>query len=341
LPLVSVLIPFKSPGDFFEDCLISVVNQSLKNFEVVLISDEADSQALSIANNFRSAFPHLIKIFSSPGKGIVEALNFGIEQCSASLIARMDADDIMLPNRLLIQSKYLNDNPEISILGTQVKHIDERGIEIVGRNSYVVGRENLRAALLNGCELAHPTVMFRKNIIQTLSGYRKQFQYAEDYDLWLRAREITQIDNLEQVLLLYRLHSNQSSNVYTSEQTIATRAAIISSKIRANEIHADSDCPEANETLSDWVSKISLKLPEYSDAYKFREIIKFNSTQKRTMHDLLWVSARSNSRLGIKKILPYIIKAFAIRPLHTIAKVFKIIARRIYFNLREKRKKDV
>jgi len=320
---------------------MSVANQSLKDFEVVLISDEADSQALNIATNFRRAFPHLFKIFSSPGQGIVEALNFGIEQCSADLIARMDADDIMLPNRLLIQSRYLNDNPEISILGTQVKHIDERGIEIEGRNSYVVGQENLRTALLHGCELAHPTVMFRKNIVQKLSGYRKQFQYAEDYDLWLRAREITQIDNLAEVLLLYRLHSNQSSNVYTSEQTIATRAAIISSKIRANEIHADSDCPEANQTLSDWVSKISLKLPEYSETYKFRELIKFNGSQKRTMHDLLWASARSNSRLGMKKFLPYIIKAFAIRPLNTMIKVFKIVARRIFFDLREKHKKDV
>ena len=335
-----MLIPFKSPGDFFEECLTSVVNQSLKDFEVVLISDEADSRALHIATNFRSAFPHLIKLFSSPGQGIVDALNFGIEQCSADLIARMDADDIMLPNRLLIQYSHLEANPEVSILGTQVKHIDERGFEVVGRNSYVVGQNNLRMALLHGCELAHPTVMFRKSIIQKLSGYRKQFQYAEDYDLWLRAREVTQIDNLEVISILYRLHSNQSSNVFTSEQTIATRAAIISSKIRANEIHANSDCPAENQTLSDWVSEVSLKLPEYSDAHTFGMYFRLNNHQKRILHDLLWASVRRNSRFGVKKFLPYLVKAFAIRPLNTTKKVLKLIVRRIYFIVREKYKND-
>jgi glycosyltransferase involved in cell wall biosynthesis len=317
------------------------LDQTFLDFELVVIANGSAAKDIASAVRKWAGYDPRMSVFTTEVRHLNFSLSLGLHHTRAPLVARMDADDIMLPNRLLIQSRYLNDNPEISILGTQVKHIDERGIEIEGRNSYVVGQENLRTALLHGCELAHPTVMFRKNIVQKLSGYRKQFQYAEDYDLWLRAREITQIDNLAEVLLLYRLHSNQSSNVYTSEQTIATRAAIISSKIRANEIHADSDCPEANQTLSDWVSKISLKLPEYSETYKFRELIKFNGSQKRTMHDLLWASARSNSRLGMKKFLPYIIKAFAIRPLNTMIKVFKIVARRIFFDLREKHKKDV
>jgi hypothetical protein len=122
----------------------------------------------------------------------------------------MDADDVAIQGRLAAQFCYLEQHPEVGVLGTQAWSIDESGKR--GRWYRVpTGTTNVRKALETSSPLIHPTVMMRRELVLSVGGYRPMFDTAEDYDLWLRLSRLTELDNLDAFFLLYRRHSLQQT----------------------------------------------------------------------------------------------------------------------------------
>jgi cellulose synthase/poly-beta-1,6-N-acetylglucosamine synthase-like glycosyltransferase len=188
-PRVSILLPCRNASATIDECVGSIVSQSLRDFEVVAIDDQStDDTRLKLREIARQ--DSRFRVFCSPRPGLVPSLNFGLERATSDCIARMDADDRMHPRRLELQHRYLEDNVQVSALGSRVKVFSEDGVT-----------EGLRAYLLwlNGCiseeaiardiylesPLAHPSVMFRRKAIIDAGGYREG-PFPEDYDLWLR-----------------------------------------------------------------------------------------------------------------------------------------------------------
>ena len=127
--------------------------------------------------------------------GLVPSLNRGLAVSRAQLVARLDADDIAKPQRLERQSQYLDNHPEIGLVGTWADKIDEQG-SVKGALTPPTQSEELAALLTRTNPFVHSSVMMRKSVLQTVGFYRPAFQGAEDYDLWMRISEVTNIANL-------------------------------------------------------------------------------------------------------------------------------------------------
>lgn len=188
---------------YLECALQSVADQTLKNYELVLVEDGtigADLQA--VINRFRSS----IKIKSVPlkqNKGLATALNAGISNCKNELIARMDADDIMLPNRLEKQLEYFRQNPHTDILGSWAYDIDAEGNKLSLRKVPATHQKIMK--YIWTCPLIHPSVMFKKQSLLNVGLYNESIARRQDYELWFRcAAAGLQFANIPEPLLLYR-----------------------------------------------------------------------------------------------------------------------------------------
>jgi hypothetical protein len=217
-------------GRFFAAALDSILSQTGVDFEVICVADDADPHASRVLAEFSAIQPKL-RVFPNNGSGIADALNWGLASARGELIARMDADDISLPHRLSTQAAYLEMHPEIGVLGTQAIVIDESG-ERKGRAHVPVGPRHVFAYLQTGNPLIHPTVMMRRRLLSKVGGYRRSFESAEDYDLWLRLSEHTIMDNLDAAFLLHRRHAGQVTAQVQFRQARLATLAVVSHNIR-------------------------------------------------------------------------------------------------------------
>jgi glycosyltransferase involved in cell wall biosynthesis len=207
-PKVSVVIPIHGNPAFLEDALRSIYSQTYKNIEIIAVLDRADPWVREFLLSESQIHPILVIGSSAPG--ISAALNLGITNSSSQYIARFDSDDLMYANRIESQVDFLESNPNVVCLGTQIDFIDSDS-KFIRRSNYPLASPDIEKWLsLRNC-IAHPSVMFRKVIIQNAGGYRSFFNSTEDYDLWLRLVEFGSICNLPGVLNGYRVSTLQST----------------------------------------------------------------------------------------------------------------------------------
>lgn len=219
----SVLIPAKGDCPYLDETLRSLLFSSIAPSEILIVDDGVEPTYLI---RIAKMFPGLtIKIIKNLGLGLVDALNTGIKNASFEYIARLDGDDLVLPNRFSEQLEFLNSHPNVAAVGTQVIFIDHKGIEF-GKSHYPVGLVSKDQNFHKKCLLAHPSVMYRKSSVIRAGNYRKifsnnQMDLAEDFDLWLRLSIIGELWNLESYLLKYRQHPNQISRKFSEPQMMA------------------------------------------------------------------------------------------------------------------------
>lgn len=189
---VSIILPFYNSAPTFEECLESILAQSFSDFELLAIDDGSIDDSALIAQKYSDLDRRITLL--QPGRiGLVAALNLGLSRASGALIARMDADDVMCPERLEAQSAYLADHPEIALVSCLVRVFPESTLRDGFReyekwlNSCVTPRE-IADNLYVESPHAHPSVMFRRDVVVGLGGYRSG-DFPEDYELWLRMAE--------------------------------------------------------------------------------------------------------------------------------------------------------
>ena len=230
-PSMSVIVPVRNSERYISESVNSVLSQTFADFELLVIDDGSSDATEAILAEFQKADPRL-KVFKNPGAGLVDALNHGIARASSELIARMDADDVCLPDRLQRQYDYLGVHPEIAAVGTQVRFIDEHGALTDEKIRLPESPQTIAEMLLKGCCLRHPTVVIRREALERLGGYRQELAYAEDYDLWLRMSEHYALANLPETLLLYRVHAAQISEQKEWSQRLARNLALLAANER-------------------------------------------------------------------------------------------------------------
>lgn len=188
----SVLLPVRNAINTLDDCIASISTQSISNFEVVAVDDGSTDGSLERLRDQARRDPRW-RVVSTPPLGVVAALNTGLGHCTNERIARMDADDVMLPERLERQCAMLDHNPDIAVVGSRVE-LMETDVTADGFREYLRWQNACvtpqRIALSRYIEspLVHPSVMFRRKIVLRHGGYRDG-QFAEDYELWLRLLE--------------------------------------------------------------------------------------------------------------------------------------------------------
>ena len=216
LPQISVILPIYNGEMYLAEAIDSILSQTYHDFELIIINDCSSDRTPEILSTYTD---DRIRIVNNPSNlKLSRSLNKGIELARGQLIARMDADDISLPERFEKQIAFLERNPEIGVVGSQLKKIDENG-NFSGYISRELLPEILRWELFFGPPLGHPSVMMRADILKTVGGYSNDLLVAVDYELWTRLIKITRFANLPEPLVLYRKHPETMSSKYHLEQS--------------------------------------------------------------------------------------------------------------------------
>ncbi len=204
-PLVSVIMAtFNEPEKYIKDAIESILNQTFSNFEFIIIDDSTNPDTINAINTYKSD-SRVIILRAETRMGFVRSLNEGLKVAKGQYIARMDADDISLKNRLAIQIEYLDSHKKIDVLGGNMQIINESGI-IVSQRNYPNNKLLLYFSTIFRSPVAHPTVMFRRSIIDNQLFYNEDFLKAEDLDFWFRLRNKGfTIANLSCNLLSFRI----------------------------------------------------------------------------------------------------------------------------------------
>jgi glycosyltransferase involved in cell wall biosynthesis len=220
-PLISVVMPVYNGERFLAEAIESILNQTLRNFEFIIVDDASTDNTPVILEQYSQKDRRIISHRKHDNEGIVVALNTGLKLAHAKYIARMDQDDISLPERLDEQVGYLELHPEVGLLGSQISFLDQDGIRSPTIVSYPGDDLSIRWAALFYNPFAHPAMMFRRALlIEHALSYDPAFQNGEDYHLWSRMLRYTSAANLKDVLLLYRLHSEGMSQANREAQRI-------------------------------------------------------------------------------------------------------------------------
>ena len=209
-PAISVCMPFYNVEHYIEEAIESVLNQSFRDFELILINDGSTDTSVQIAQKYTD---ERIFLINNP-HGFIDSLNAGLDRAKGKYIARMDADDKMHPDRLLIQYNYMEYNPEIAACGAGLKRFgaseavyipmildsDEIELAFTKANCFTIG-------------------VIRADFLRTHNiRYNKRFIYAEDYRLWVDIILAGgKLCNLPQILYYYRVHDKQISVVFDDQ----------------------------------------------------------------------------------------------------------------------------
>ncbi len=214
-PAVSVLLPCRDAAQWLGECLDSLFVQSLSNFEVIAVDDGSTDDTLALLRS-RARLERRLLVLDGEGQGLVRALNRAASEAAAPLLARMDADDVMHPDRLLAQSAFLAGHTAVAACGTAVRLFPDASLGS-GYRRYeawlngLVDEEAVLADLFVECPIAHPTLVVRKSVFHALGGYR-DLDWPEDYDLVLRLHAAgMRAANLPRKLLDWRVHPDRHS----------------------------------------------------------------------------------------------------------------------------------
>jgi glycosyltransferase involved in cell wall biosynthesis len=204
-PTVSVLLPVWNGEAFLAAAIESIVRQTFSSLELVVIDDGSSDGTAAIAEDFASG-DRRVRVLHRPHEGLSATLNAGIAAARGDYVARMDADDISVPDRLRKQVAYLDTHPACVAVGAWIEVIDDAGRHI-GLKTFVKTHEEISAALLRGISpMAHPTMVMRRDALQAAGGYDARRSPSEDFDLWFRLGERGQLANLGEALLQHRRH---------------------------------------------------------------------------------------------------------------------------------------
>jgi glycosyltransferase involved in cell wall biosynthesis len=216
VPRVTVLLPVFNAEHYLPSAVESVLTQSYSDFEAIVIDDGSTDASAEIIGSYARQ-DRRIRLVARRNRGVVASLNEGLAAARGEFIARMDADDVSLPDRFMEQVAFLQANEHCVALGSSFIYIDEQGSP-TRRHHCFINDVTIRHALpIEGCIL-HPVAMFRSGAVTKIGGYRERYFAAEDYDLIRRLARVGELYNLPDPLFHYRESDSRVSARHATEQ---------------------------------------------------------------------------------------------------------------------------
>jgi glycosyltransferase involved in cell wall biosynthesis len=217
-PKISVLMTVFNGERFIKEAIDSILNQALTNFEFIIVDNASTDGTKKIISSYND--PRIVLIENEENLGQTKALNIGIKRSKGEFIARMDADDISMPQRLESQYKYLSKNESIAIVGSWHEEIDIAGRHIRYFRMPLDPIE-IKYYLISPGELgyycvSHSTVLMRRNILFKVGLYNDNY-CTQDYELWVRIARRYNLANLNQYLLKHRITTTQQTKQFKDE----------------------------------------------------------------------------------------------------------------------------
>lgn len=276
---ISVILPVKEPEPFLNEACKSILNQSFKKFEIIIIFDQKNicpKQAFALQQMDKK-----IRIFKNPGIGLSDALNFGIKKAKTEYICRMDADDIADKNRLKIQYHFLQKNKQFFLVGSNIKYFGMLNYT----KKYPENNEECFFESFFSNPFAHSAIFFRKKIFLELNGYSKKYPYNQDYHLICKAfKNGKKCHNIQQNLLEYRVRPGSMTSKISQEKKSEFERKIIEDFIRSTSISNKKKFLKILFRIKFYIYKKNqkLKVSQKDFIYLFKNIIKILSKKYRS-----------------------------------------------------------
>lgn len=215
-PTVSVIMPVYNGERYLHQALESILTQTFTDFEFIIIDDGSTDNTWDILTEFARQDTRVVLHRNPKNLHLIRTLNKGLTLARGEYIARQDADDISLPERLAAQVSYLQHHPEVGLLGTAYYRLYDQG-QLSLRQPPITDTE-IRWKLLFGNIWCHPSMMFRRRILEDNEPFRREFVHVEDYELWTRLVKQTRAYTLPTPLVLYRVHEGSICTTHYEEQ---------------------------------------------------------------------------------------------------------------------------
>jgi GT2 family glycosyltransferase len=233
-PAVSIAMSVYNAGRFLPEAVESMLAQTFRDYEFLILNDGSTDGSGEVVDAY-AARDSRIRAIHQENRGLVASLNRLIGEARAPLIARMDGDDVSMPQRLAQQVAFLARNPDYGVVGSWATSIDESGDSCdTGGLDQPTDHEGFLEALNGKPLLCHPSALLRTDVVRAAGGYRALYKHCEDYDLWLRLAERTRLCSLPERLILYRYSDGQVSSRHILAQAIGAAIAWLAHVERAN-----------------------------------------------------------------------------------------------------------
>jgi glycosyltransferase involved in cell wall biosynthesis len=227
-PSVSILLPVRNEENFLPAALDSIFRQTFPDWELVAVDDASHDGTPAILADAARRDPR-VRVLRPARRGLVAALNAGLDACRAPLVARMDADDISHPRRVELQASFLSDNPTVGLVACDFRSFP-RALLGSGMLAYeawqntLTSHDDILGDLYVESPFVHPSVLFRRKEVLAVGGYHEQ-GWAEDYDLWLRlAASGTRFARLPRTLFFWRERPERATRTLPEYSAAAFRA---------------------------------------------------------------------------------------------------------------------
>ncbi|EMF1281380.1 glycosyltransferase, partial [Campylobacter coli] len=303
IPYVSVIMPTYNREKYVAEAIESILNQSFVDFEFIIIDDGSSDNTCKIIEEFAKKDCRIVFLKNTHNRGIVYTLNKCIQLSKGKYIARMDDDDVSISYRLQKQIEYLDKNEDIAVLGSYIESADENGIR---HPTWVdVDSANLVEVMLNfKCPISHPNVVMRKDfLVRNNIYYRKEYQYAEDYGLWM---EIVfnggKIENYPEILLRHRVTSNsitrnKKTNQIQSDVVEKIRRKFLERFFDKNKTQQITNSIKVYPFVANKISDIyevvkKIQLVDKQNQDKYNEFINYFCGKESTIH--IFFSSNNN-----------------------------------------------
>ena len=234
-PFISVILPVYNAALYLHEAIQSILNQTFTDYELLIYNDASTDASDEIIRSYNES--RIIYEKMDTHAGYVVLLNKGLQHSKGKYIARMDADDISMPTRFEEQVAFMEDNPSVGICGTWFENFGS----LSGIVKQPILEEEVQLSFFYGTPLGHPTVLMRRSMLEQFNlQYNNDFLYSEDYELFESASVHFPILNIPKVLLQYRKHPTQVTNLKWQHQYFLTCIVQARRFLRAlHDVHAN------------------------------------------------------------------------------------------------------
>ena len=234
-PVISVVMPVFNYGRYIKESIDSVLSQTFPDFELIIVNDGSTDYSSQIAHSYSDKRVRIIDF--SENKGCYSARNAGMRTSEGKYICVMDADDVCLPDRLKNQYRFMEENPEIGLIGGALRLFNS-----FLTNYRETDYETIKLYLLRFCYLCHPTCMIKSSLIEKYDlYYNESYRFASDYDWQVRSSSLFPVSNINDNVLLHRMHDQQITSDKKNDQ------AIFANQIRLRQLSFFDILPTENE----------------------------------------------------------------------------------------------
>lgn len=216
-PLVSVIMPAYNAEKYVGQAIESILNQSYKNFEFIIVNDGSIDGTAEIIKNFIKQDKRIVVIKNEQNIGVTKSLNKALESVKGKYVVRMDADDWSYPERLAAQIELMADNPDVVVSGSYIEVCD-RQLKTKYVRKYQLDDKNIRKHLFRYSPFAHPATIWRADILKK-ERYDERINVCQDYELYFRIGKIGKFMNLDKLLLKLRMHERSISTSLSDIQS--------------------------------------------------------------------------------------------------------------------------